>query len=103
MRAFLAGRSITMRPTEAVRSFLRRNSRTSRSSRSMREKAGPVANQREPQLRETGRRKPVGWIFWPMGYLFLGFADRLFPDRDEKVDRLFADTVAAALPARPKQ
>src|SRR4029453_16630638 len=100
MRAFLAGRSITMRPTDALRSFLRRNSRTSRSSRSMREKAGPVGNQRELQLRGTGRRKPVGWIFWPMGYLFLGFADRLVADRDENVARLLADTCAAARRAR---
>ena len=63
MRAFFAGRSIRMRPTEAARSFFFRYSRTLRSSASMRPKSSPVANQREFQLRETASRKPVGLIF----------------------------------------
>ena len=63
MRAFFAGRSMTMRPTEALRSFLRRYSRTFRSSPSILGNAGPAANQREVQFRVTGRRKPVGLIF----------------------------------------
>ena len=66
MRAFLAGRSIRMRETEAFVSFFFRYSRTFRSSASMVAKFLLFAYQREAQLRVTGRRKPVGWIFCPM-------------------------------------
>ncbi len=60
MRAFLAGRSISTRPTEAFFSFLRRYSRTRRSSLSICGNSLLFAYQREAQLRLTERRNPVG-------------------------------------------
>src|SRR6266853_3761976 len=87
MRAFLAGRSIRIRPTEAVRSLRRRYSRTCRSSPSMRLNSRPLANQREFQLRETESRKPVGLIFWPMSVLLVFTV----ADRHEDVAALLAD------------
>ncbi|CFO04509.1 Uncharacterised protein [Bordetella pertussis] len=60
MRAFLAGRSMMTRPTEALFSFFFRYSRTRMSSASMVPKALSSANQREVQLRVTARRNPVG-------------------------------------------
>jgi hypothetical protein len=69
MRAFLAGRSIRMRETAAFFSRFFKYSRTSRSSASMVAKLRLPAYQRDDQARVTGSRKPVGWIFCPMGFL----------------------------------
>src|SRR5258706_10923796 len=98
MRAFLAGRSIRIRPTEALRSLRRRYSRTCRSSPSIRENSRPLANQREFQLRETESRKPVGLIFWPM-IVLLALA---VADRDIDVAALLADPRTPSLGARRK-
>src|SRR5882757_9610131 len=98
MRAFLAGRSIRIRPTEALRSLRRRYSRTCRSSPSIRGNSRPLANQREFQSRETESRKPVGLIFWPMMFL-LALA---VADRDVDVAALLADPRTAPLGAGRK-
>src|SRR5690606_27333450 len=66
MRAFLAGRSITTRPTEALLSFFLRYSRTRISSASMPPNALSSAYQRELQLRFTARRNPIGCTFCPI-------------------------------------
>ena len=63
MRASLAGRSISTRPTEACASFFFRKSRTLMSSASIGAKERLLAYQRELQLRFTARRKPTGLIF----------------------------------------
>src|SRR6267143_256045 len=93
MRAFLAGRSIRIRPTDALRSLRRRNSRTCRSSPSIRGKSRPLAYQREFQLRETDSRKPVGLIFCPMRHLLV----LAVADCDINVAALLADPRAAPL------
>src|SRR3978361_1517362 len=94
MRAFLAGRSIITRETAAFFSFVFRYSRTLMSSPSMPAKSRLLAYQRLFQLRVTGRRKPVGWIFGPM------CLPALVADGDVHVARPLADAVAAALGAR---
>jgi hypothetical protein len=94
MRAFLAGRSISTRETEAFLSFFFRYSRTLMSSASMPAKSRSFAYQREAQLRLTERRKPVGWIFCPMFSRPFSVADR-----HVHMARGFADLVAAALGA----
>src|SRR3990167_10091593 len=70
MRAFLAGRSIRMRDTAAFFSLAFRYSRTLMSSASMPAKSRLLAYQRLAQLRLTARRKPVGWIFCPIVFLW---------------------------------
>jgi hypothetical protein len=68
MRAFLAGRSISTRETDAFLSLVFRYSRTLMSSASMPAKSRLLAYQREDQLRVTARRKPVGLIFCPISF-----------------------------------
>src|SRR5574337_772134 len=58
--AFLAGRSMMTRPTEACDRRFFRYSRTFRSSCSIWAKLPLLANQREAQSRVTDRRNPVG-------------------------------------------
>src|SRR5512139_3696193 len=95
MRAFFAGRSMVMRPTDAWPSFFFRYSRTLMSSLSVGAKCLLLANQRDAQLRVTERRNPVGCIFCPMAsYLFA------VADDDVDVAGLLMDRVAAALGAR---
>src|SRR5574343_865283 len=94
MRAFLAGRSIRMRDTAAFFRRCFRYSRTCRSSASIVAKFWLFAYQREAQLRVTGRRKPVGWIFCPIVFLLASVTDR-----HEDVAGGLADAVAAALGA----
>src|SRR6476659_2857606 len=96
MRAFLAGRSIRMRDTAAFFSRPLRNSRTFRSSASIVAKFLFDAYQREAQLRVTGRRKPLVWIFCPMVCL----PSALVADGDVDVRGRLADAVAAALGSR---
>src|SRR4249920_2590196 len=96
MRAFLAGRSIRMRDTAAFFRRFFRNSRTCRSSASMVAKLRLPAYQRDDQARVTGRRKPVGWIFCPMGVL----QPASVADRHVDVAGALADAVAAALGTR---
>ena len=60
MRAFFAGRSIVMRPTEACASFFFRYSRILMSSFSVGAKLLLFANHFDDQFRLTARRKPVG-------------------------------------------
>ncbi len=70
MRAFFAGRSMVILPTEACDSFFFRYSRTLTSSLSVGAKCLLFAYHLDDQLRLTERRKPVGLIFWPMTILF---------------------------------
>src|SRR6187431_3315370 len=93
MRAFLAGRSIRTRDTEAFLSFFFRYSRTLMSSASMPAKSLLLAYQRLDQLRLTARRKPVGWIFCPIVFR------PLVANRHVHMARGLADAVAAALGA----
>ena len=60
MRAFFAGRSIVMRPTDAWPSFFFRYSRTLMSSLSVGAKFLLFANHLDVQFLVTARRKPVG-------------------------------------------
>ena len=60
IRAFFAGRSIVILPTEAWPSFFFRYSRTLMSSFSVGAKFLLLANHFDDQLRLTDRRKPVG-------------------------------------------
>src|SRR6185295_12322902 len=96
IRAFFAGRSIRMRDTAAFLSRFFRNSRTAKSSASMVAKLRLPAYQRDDHARVTGSRKPVGWIFCPMGF------PRSVADRHVDVAGALADAVAAALGARAK-
>src|SRR5690625_91098 len=66
MRAFLEGRSITTRPTEAFFNLFLRYSRTRISSISMVLYSLWSAYQRELQLRFTARRNPIGLTFCPI-------------------------------------
>ena len=70
MRAFLAGRSIRMRDTAA---FFSARLQVLAHLQVFGQHGGEVAlfdaYQRDDQLRVTGRRKPVGWIFCPMVFL----------------------------------
>jgi hypothetical protein len=68
MRASLAGRSISTRPTEACASLRLRKSRTLMSSASIGAKFLVFAYQRELQFLLTARRKPIGLIFWPISH-----------------------------------
>src|SRR6478752_4190068 len=95
MRAFLAGRSISTRETDAFLSFFFRYSRTLMSSASMPAKSRLLAYQRLDQLRLTARRKPVGWIFCP---IFL--PGLLVANRHVHMARGLADAIAATLGAR---
>src|SRR5512139_3622562 len=92
MRAFLAGRSIRIRDTAALFRRAFRYSRTFRSSASIVAKFWFDAYQRDAQLRVTGRRNPVGWIFCPMVFL-----EPLVADGDIDVRGRLADAIAAAL------
>src|SRR5690242_8026869 len=94
MRAFLAGRSISTRETDAFLSFFFRYSRTLMSSASMPAKSLLLAYQRLDQLRLTARRKPVGWIFCPI------FIPALIANRHVHMARGLADAIAATLGAR---
>src|SRR6476659_41552 len=93
MRAFLAGRSIITRETDAFLSLAFRYSRTLMSSASMPAKSRLLAYQRLDQLRLTERRKPVGLIFCPMVL-------PLVANHHVHMARGFADAVAAAFGAR---
>src|ERR1700712_3963954 len=95
MRAFLAGRSIITRETDAFLSFFFRYARTLMSSASMPAKSRLLAYQRLDQLRLTARRKPVGGVFCPI--FFQAF---LVADRHVHMARRLADAVATALGAR---
>src|SRR5690625_563426 len=66
IRAFLEGRSITTRPTEAFFNLFFRYSRTRISSISMVLYSLWSAYQRELQLRFTARRNPIGLTFCPI-------------------------------------
>src|SRR5690625_6683875 len=66
MRAFLEGRSMTTRPTEAFFNLFFRYSRTRISSISMELYSLWSAYQRELQLRFTARRNPIGLTFCPI-------------------------------------
>src|SRR5450432_2604490 len=93
MRAFLAGRSMVILPTDACASFFFRYSRTLMSSLSVGAKCLLFAYHLDVQLRLTERRNPVGCIFWPMGVsLFLSVADG-----DVDVAGLLQDDVATPL------
>src|SRR6202795_5334084 len=70
MRAFLAGRSIVILPTEACESFFLRYARTLMSSFNIVGKCLLLAYHLDDQSRLTARRKPVGCIFCPMIYSF---------------------------------
>src|SRR3990167_2177988 len=91
MRAFLAGRSIKIRETEAFFSFSFKYSRTLMSSASMPAKSRLLAYQREDQLRLIDKRKPVGWIFCPISSWPLSVTNR-----HVHVARGLADLIATA-------
>src|SRR5476649_1110078 len=55
-----------MRGTEACLSFSISLARMIESSRSSLGNSFLLANQRDCQLRRTARRKPIGFVFWPM-------------------------------------
>src|ERR1700675_107889 len=95
MRAFLAGRSIVILPTEACASFFFRYARTLMSSFNIVGKCLLLAYHFDVQSRLTARRKPIGCIFCPMD-LFL------FPvtDGDMDVASLLEDHVATTLGPR---
>jgi len=94
IRAFLAGRSMTMRPTEALRSFLRRKSRTSRSSFNIRANAGRWRTSANSSYARQGDESRWDDLL-TMDHLFLlGFG---ITDRHEDVTGLLANACAAAL------
>src|SRR5665811_420068 len=66
IRAFLAGRSISTRDTDAFFNLALRYSRTLMSSASIPAKSRSLAYQRDAQFRLIDRRKPVGLIFCPI-------------------------------------
>src|SRR5688572_17386985 len=91
MRASLAGRSMSTRPTEACASFFFRKVRTFTSSASIPAKARLFPYHLELQLRFTASRKPIGLIFCPMV---------LVPDRDVDVAGMPEHARAATFGAR---
>src|SRR3954468_23803331 len=95
MRAFFAGRSIVMRPTDACASFFFRYSRTLMSSFRVGAKFLLLAYHFDDQLRLTESRNPVGCIFCPMNGSLFAVADD-----DVNVAGLLQDHVAATLGAR---
>src|SRR5688572_18119379 len=98
MRASLAGRSISTRPTEACASLPLRKARTLMSSASIGAKLRLFAYHLELQLRLTASRKPTGLIFWPM----INMPSLLIAHRNENVARMLQYAVAAAFGTRLK-
>src|SRR5674476_291421 len=92
--AFLAGRSISTRDTDAFLSLAFRYSRTLMSSASMPAKSRSLAYQRDDQLRLTDRRKPVGWIFCPISSWPLSVTNRHI-----HMARGFSDLIATTFSA----